>query len=68
METKKVAKEYLQKDILRTIFQMWYSFYTTEIGKERKAAIEDCDVLVVVNDENIIFAHIYNPPSKFIII
>lgn len=41
METKKVAKEYLQKDILRTIFQMWYSFYTTEIGKERKAAIED---------------------------
>ena len=30
METKKVAKEYLQKDILRTIFQMWYSFYTTE--------------------------------------
>ena len=20
---------------------MWYSFYTTEIGKERKAAIED---------------------------
>lgn len=40
METKKVAKEYLQKDILRTIFQMWYSFYTTEIGKERKAAIE----------------------------
>ena len=41
METKKVSKEYLQKDILRTIFQMWYSFYTTEIGKERKAAIED---------------------------
>lgn len=22
-------------------YQMWYSFYTTEIGKERKAAIED---------------------------
>ena len=36
METKKVAKEYLQKDILRTIFQMWYSFYTTEIVKERE--------------------------------
>lgn len=33
METKKVAKEYLQKDILRTIFQMWYSFYPTEIEK-----------------------------------
>jgi hypothetical protein len=28
METKKVAKEYLQKDILRTIFQMWYSVTT----------------------------------------
>lgn len=26
METKKVAKEYLQKDILRTIFQMRMQF------------------------------------------
>lgn len=42
METKKVAKEYLQKDILRTIFQMWYSFYTTEIGKERKQLSKIC--------------------------
>lgn len=34
METKKVEKEYMQKDILRTIFQMWYSFYTTEIREK----------------------------------
>ena len=41
METKKVAKEYLQKDILRTIFQMRKRQEDDKQIKERKAAIED---------------------------
>lgn len=38
---RKVDCHTLWKKLKPGKYQMWYSFYTTEIGKERKAAIED---------------------------